>query len=76
MPIKVANSLQACALGAGIFGAVAAGLYSDVFAAQAALSSSVSKTYYPQSEQVALYQKIYQQYLKLGRTITDQLQEL
>jgi L-ribulokinase len=76
MPIKVVESLQACALGAGIFGAVAAGLYPDVAAAQTVLASKFSKTFTPNAANVAKYQQVYRQYLQLAQNIETQLRTL
>lgn len=76
MPIKVARSEQACALGAGMFGAVAAGVYSGVNAAQAGMSGGFDKTYLPRPEAAQKYQTLYQKYLELGKTLEKQLQAL
>lgn len=69
MPIQVADSEQACALGAGLFGAVASGLYKDVVEAQAKMGSTFSKTYHPNPENAAKYEKLYQLYTELGKKI-------
>lgn len=76
MPIKVAQSEQACALGAGIFGAVASKVYTSVSEAQAKMSSSYSKTFYPIPENVGKYERLYQKYLTLGTTLEEQLRSL
>ncbi len=76
MPIKVARSEQACALGAGMFGAVAAGVYPGVAEAQAGMSGGFDKTYLPQPEAAQNYQKSYQKYLELGKAMEKQLQAL
>lgn len=76
MPIKVARSEQACALGAGMFGAVAAGVYSSVSKAQTRMSSGFDKTYTPQPEAAQKYQKSYQRYQELGEILEKQLQTL
>ncbi|HYH03578.1 MAG TPA: ribulokinase, partial [Bacillota bacterium] len=76
MPIKVARSEQACALGAGMFGAVAAGVYADVDTAQAGMGCGFSKTYTPNPENVVQYQAVYQKYLELGQTLEPQLRQL
>ncbi|NLW55266.1 MAG: ribulokinase [Firmicutes bacterium] len=76
MPIKVARSEQACALGAGMFGAVAAGVYSSVSEAQTRMSSGFDKTYTPQPEAAQKYQKSYQRYQELGKILEEQLQTL
>lgn len=76
MPIKVARSEQACALGAGMFGAVAAGVYSGVSEAQTRMGSGFDKTYTPQPEAAQKYQKSYQRYQELGKILEKQLQTL
>lgn len=76
MPIKVTQSEQACALGAGIFGAVAAGLYPSVAAAQKKMSSGFSKMYEPRPKQAARYRQLYQKYLQLGQSLAEQLRTL
>lgn len=75
-PIKVATSEQTCALGAAMFGAVAAGIYDTVEEAQEKMGSGFSKTYYPDKENAEKYQKLYKKYLLLGETLEDQLKSL
>lgn len=76
MPIKIACSEQACALGAGMFAAVAAGLYPQVTTAQTCMSSGFDKTYFPQPKNAQKYHLSYQKYLELGKTMEKQLQAL
>lgn len=66
MPIKVAASEQACALGAAMFAAVASGIYSNLQDSQAAMSSGFDKVYNPRPETVLVYQSLYQKYLQSG----------
>lgn len=66
VPIKVATSEQACALGAAMYAAVIGGCYSNIKEAQLAMSSGYDQVYLPQSDKVAVYQQLYQRYLKLG----------
>ena len=66
MPVKVHKSEQTCALGAAMFAATAAGIYSQVEQAMQAMGAGFEKTYYPNLEKVDLYQKRYQKYLSLG----------
>jgi L-ribulokinase len=66
MPIKVASSEQACALGAAMFAAVASGIYPTLQEAQLAMNSGFDLTYYPRPEIAAVYQKLYQKYLNAG----------
>jgi L-ribulokinase len=66
MEIKVVSSEQACALGAAMFAATAAGIYKDVTEAQNKMISGFSKVYYPQKEKVEIYKTLYNKYLKLS----------
>jgi len=67
MPIKVCRTDQACALGAAMFAATAAGIYTKVEEAQQAMNSGFAMTYSPRKELVRAYDKAYKQYLELGR---------
>ena len=67
VPISVCRSDQACALGASIFAAVAAGLYPTIEAAQQAMASGCAKEYNPDPTNHAKYQALYEEYLALGR---------
>ncbi|HEV7348943.1 ribulokinase [Telluribacter sp.] len=73
MPIKVAVSEQACALGAAMFASVAAEIHPSVEAAQEAMSSGFDAEYHPQPERVEVYQKLYQKYLKAGKLVEGSL---
>lgn len=66
MPIKVAASEQACALGAAMFAAVASGLHSTLPEAQEAMSSGFDAVYVPRPAQAAVYHILYQKYLQSG----------
>ena len=66
MPIKVCKTDQACALGAAMFAATAAGIYSKVEDAQAAMNSGFAKEYFPNEANAKAYQEIYDKYIKLG----------
>ncbi|MCL4415616.1 MAG: FGGY-family carbohydrate kinase, partial [Actinobacteria bacterium] len=76
MPVKVAESAQSVALGAAIFGAVASGYYKNIYEAQEKLASKFTKTYYPAEKSVEIYNKIYENYLKLGKSLEDILKQL
>jgi L-ribulokinase len=67
MPIKVCRTDQACALGAAMFAATAAGIYNKVEDAQRAMNSGFACEYQPIPEHVAAYEEIYTKYLKLGQ---------
>jgi L-ribulokinase len=73
MPIKVHKSEQTCALGAAMFAATAAGIYSQVEHAMQAMGTGFEKTYYPNQEKVDLYQNRYQKYLSLGNYLEKNL---
>lgn len=69
MPIKIAKSDQACALGAAMFASVAAGVHANVGEAQEAMSSGFDAIYEPQPEKVEVYKKLYQKFLDLGHFV-------
>lgn len=64
-PIKVAESDQAPALGAAIYAAVAAGIYSNVIEASKKMGSDFEAEYLPQPEKVAIYTPLMDEYSKL-----------
>lgn len=66
MPIKVASSDQACALGAAMNAATAAGIFNTINEAQNAMGSGFDATYYPEKDKVEIYKKMYQKYLGFG----------
>lgn len=66
MPIRVVRSRQACALGAAMFAAVAAGAYETVEEAQQKMGSGYSAEYTPNRERAAVYGKLYENYRLLG----------
>ncbi len=67
MPIRVASSDQACALGAAMNASVAAGVHADLAAAQKAMGSGFDESYAPDSDKVRIYQKLYGKYQALGK---------
>ncbi len=69
IPVKVAKSSQAVALGAAIFGAVASGYYKNIFEAQGKMSSKFLKTYYPEKKRVKVYDKLYRLYIEFGKKL-------
>ncbi|MGB3149574.1 MAG: ribulokinase [Maribacter sp.] len=75
MPIRVAASEQACALGASIFGAVAAGVYPNVEEAMKNMSSDFDAEYHPVAENVAQYKNIYKEYSLLGETMESHIMD-
>jgi len=76
MPVKVASSFQAVALGASIFAAVASGYYKDIYQAQEKMASGFLKTYDPDKKNVVTYSRLYKLYKKLGSSIEDILREV
>ncbi|WP_162418691.1 ribulokinase [Cyclobacterium roseum] len=71
MPIKVAKSEQAPALGAAIYAATAAGLYDTVTDAVSKMGNGFDKVYQPRAEYRDVYQKKYHRYLELGNYIEN-----
>ncbi|KGO94410.1 ribulokinase [Flavobacterium subsaxonicum] len=69
MPIKVAESDQAPALGAAIYAAVAAGVYSNVIEASKVMGSDFEAEYFPQADQVVKYETLLQSYKDLGNFV-------
>jgi len=68
MPIKVCKTDQACALGAAMFAATAAGVYEKVEDAQKAMNSGFDKEYTPNKENAKAYQEIFEKYVVLGQS--------
>ena len=66
-PMKVSRSGQTCALGSAIFGAVVAGVYTDVEEAQLAMTGTKSQVYEPEGRAAQTYARLFHQY----RTIHD-----
>jgi L-ribulokinase len=65
MPMTVAASDQTCALGAALFGAVSAGVFSDVMAAQAKLCRIRERVYQPIPANVTVYRELFALYGQL-----------
>lgn len=82
--IKIADSFQTPALGAAMFGAVAAGSenggFDTIFDATKKMARIKDEVVTPNSENVAIYEKIYQEYSKLhdyfGRGENDVMKRL
>ena len=73
MPIRIANSEQAPALGSAMYAATAAGLYKDVLAAAKAMGNGFEKTYYPDAARVVVYDKLYKEYCALGDFVESRI---
>ena len=69
MPIKVARSEQACALGSAMAAAVAAGVYANTADAQKKMGSGIETEYPPIPENVEKYKILYEKYKKFGKFI-------
>ncbi|MBP6577816.1 MAG: ribulokinase [Chryseobacterium sp.] len=65
-PIIVAESDQAPALGAAIYAAVAAGVYTTVIEASNKMGSEFEAEYFPQVDQVIKYEAFMEQYQQLA----------
>lgn len=75
MPIKVAKSEQAPALGAAMYAATAAGIYPSVADAIAHMGNGFDQVYQPRPENRSNYQRKYQKYLQLGGFIESNLSQ-
>jgi len=73
MPIKVAKAEQACAFGASMFAAVAAGVYAKVEDAQKAMGMGFDAVYEPNAANHALYVDLYANYCKMGKFTEENL---
>jgi L-ribulokinase len=69
MPIRVAASEQASALGAAMFGAVAAGVYPSVTSAQKRMGSGFDMAFAPNRRRVGVYGRLYRRYASLAATL-------
>ncbi|MBN2214370.1 MAG: ribulokinase [Bacteroidales bacterium] len=72
MPIEVARSEQACALGSAMAASVAGGIHRSFEEAQNAMGGGFEKEYLPNKENAARYKKLYAKYLKTGEFIESQ----
>ena len=71
--ISVSQSTQACARGAAMYAAVAAGIYPDLSRAQAHMCEDFQRVYFPNPEMQMCYARIYQRYLQLSEYMDPQL---
>ncbi|MBN8789828.1 MAG: ribulokinase [Terrimonas sp.] len=67
MQIRIHKSEQTCAIGAAMFAATAAGIYSKVEDAMQAMGQGFDKVYIPDASKVGIYNKRYGAYKKLGK---------
>lgn len=75
MPIKVASSNEAPALGAAVFAAVAAELYPNVIEASKHLGSDFEAEYHPNPQEVEEYDKLMAAYKELGAFVENNITE-
>ncbi len=73
MPIRIHKSEQTCALGAAMFAATAAGIFTKVEDAMQAMGQGFDAEYQPNNANVEYYAKRYQQYKALGTFIEQNL---
>ncbi len=73
MPIRVHRSEQTCAIGAAMFAATAAGIFTRVEEAMQQMGQGFDREYRPNTENTALYAKRYAQYTHIGSFIEEQL---
>jgi L-ribulokinase len=66
MPIRIHRSEQTCALGAAMFAATVAGIYTKVEEAMSAMGQGFDAEYFPNPVKVAVYQQRYERYKLLG----------
>ncbi len=73
LPIKVARSNQATALGAAMFAATVAKIHKNIQEAQKAMGNGFEKTYYPDKENAKKYLELYKKYTKIGNFIEKEM---
>jgi L-ribulokinase len=73
MPIKVAESDQAPALGAAIYAAVASGIYPNVVEASKFMGSDFEAEYHPQKNTLDTYRELMESYTDLGDFIENSI---
>lgn len=66
MPIRIHKSEQTCALGAAMFAATAAGIYSKVEEAMIAMGQGFDAEYFPDKNKVEIYRRRFLKYKALG----------
>jgi len=66
MPVRFCRTEQACALGAAMFAATAAGIYPDIHTAMGAMGQGFDRFYIPERSRAGFYDRRYQKYQVLG----------
>ncbi|MEO5944094.1 MAG: ribulokinase [Ferruginibacter sp.] len=69
VPIRIHKSDQTCAIGAAMFAATAAGIYSKVEDAMLAMGQGFEKNFEPEADKVDYYASRFKMYLDLGISI-------
>ena len=69
MPIRIHKSEQTCALGAAMFAATAAGIFTKVEDAMQAMGQGFDAEYFPDKNKVEIYRKRFVMYQALGAFI-------
>jgi L-ribulokinase len=64
-PIRVAGAAEVCAVGAAMFGAVAAGVHPSIEAAQEGMTRGADATFTPDPARAAVYDRLYSLYVRL-----------
>ncbi len=72
-PIHVARSEQACALGSAMAASVAGKVHENFEKAKEAIGGGFEKEYRPNKEKAKTYETLYNNYLKLGNFIENEL---
>jgi L-ribulokinase len=72
MPIRIHKSEQTCALGAAMFAATAAGVYTKVEEAMKYMGQGFEGSYYPNESRKDYYQKRYLKYIAAGNFTEQQ----
>ncbi len=75
MPILVARSEQACALGTAMAAASVAGLYPTVLDAQKAMGNGYEMEYKPVKANAEAYSALYEQYSRAGEFVEQSLKQ-
>jgi L-ribulokinase len=76
LPVSVPASAEVPARGAALFGAVAAGAFTDIDAAVAATAPTVARTYCPDPAAARAYDTVYEIYSQLYSLLGEQHREL
>lgn len=73
VPIMVCKEEQVCAKGAAIYAAVAAGYFDSVSDAQGVFCETYHANYFPDEKRNRMYEKMYQDYLRLGNFVENEM---